>query len=81
MLSLNEERMSESLIEPLTNRELEVLRLIAAGDTNHEIARKLVISVSAVKKHTGNIFGKLNVNNRTQAAARARQLNLLVVDE
>jgi len=68
------------LIEPLTGRELEVLRLIAAGDSNQAIAEKLVITVSAVKKHTGNIFGKLNVNSRTQAVARARKLGLLPAD-
>jgi LuxR family maltose regulon positive regulatory protein len=68
---------SLAVIEPLTVRELEVLRLIAAGDSNQTIAEKLVITVSAVKKHTGNIFGKLNVNSRTQAVARARQLRLL----
>ena len=73
--------MDESLVEPLTNRELEVLRLIAAGNSNQAIAEKLVITVSAVKKHTGNIFGKLNVNSRTQAVARARQLGLLSMDE
>jgi len=67
----------EPLIEPLTQRELEVLTLIATGDSNQEIANKLVISVSAVKKHTGNIFGKLNVKSRTQAIARARELSLL----
>ena len=70
----------EGLIEPLTNRELEVLRLIALGDSNQMIAGKLVITISAVKKHTGNIFGKLNVSNRTQAVARARQLNLLEIN-
>ena len=70
----------ESLVEPLTARELEVLQLIAAGDSNQEIAVKLVITVSAVKKHSSNIFGKLNVNSRTQAAALARQLKLLVED-
>ncbi len=64
-------------VEPLTHRELEVLRLIAAGDSNQRIAEKLVITLSAVKKHTTNIFGKLNVNSRTQAVARARQLNLI----
>lgn len=64
-------------VEPLTARELEVLRLIAAGDSNQTIAEKLVITVSAVKKHTSNIFGKLGVNSRTQAAVRARQLKLL----
>jgi LuxR family maltose regulon positive regulatory protein len=65
------------LIDPLTPRELEVLRILVAGDSNQEIADKLVITLSAVKKHTGNIFRKLNVNSRTQAIARARELGLL----
>jgi LuxR family maltose regulon positive regulatory protein len=65
------------LIEPLTAREQEVLDHIAAGDSNQMIADKLVITVSAVKKHTRNIFAKLNVNSRTQAVARARQLELI----
>jgi LuxR family transcriptional regulator, maltose regulon positive regulatory protein len=64
-------------IQPLTPRELEVLQLIAAGDSNQAIADRLVITLSAVKKHTGNIFNKLNVSNRTQAVARARLLGLL----
>ena len=68
------------MVEPLTPRELEILQLIAAGDSNQVIADKLVITVSAVKKHTGNIFGKLNVNSRTQAVARARQIGLLATD-
>lgn len=68
------------LIEPLTVRELEVLRLIAEGDSNQAIAERLVITVSAVKKHTGNVYGKLNVNSRTQAIVRARQLGLLPPD-
>lgn len=68
------------LVEQLTPRELEVLQLIAAGDSNQTVANKLVITLSAVKKHTGNIFGKLNVNSRTQAIARARQLGLLSPD-
>lgn len=66
-----------SPIEPLTPREMEVLQLIAAGDSNQAIADRLVITLSAVKKHTGNIFNKLNVSNRTQAVARARLLGLL----
>ena len=66
-----------SPIEPLTPRELEVLRLIVAGDSNQTIADKLVITLSAVKKHTGNIFNKLNVSSRTQAVARARLIGLL----
>jgi LuxR family maltose regulon positive regulatory protein len=69
------------LIDPLTTRELDVLQLIAAGDSNQAIAERLFITVSAVKKHTGNIFGKLSVNSRTQAVARARQLGLLASDQ
>lgn len=69
------------LIEPLSRRELEVLQLISAGDSNRMIADKLVITVSAVKKHAANIYGKLNVSRRTEAVARARQLGLLVNDE
>jgi LuxR family maltose regulon positive regulatory protein len=65
------------LIEPLTAREREVLAHIAAGDSNQMIADKLVITLSAVKKHTRNIFAKLNVHSRTQAIVRARQLKLI----
>lgn len=72
---------SLALIEPLTSRELEVLRLIACGDSNQKIAEKLVITLSAVKKHTSNIFRKLNVNSRTQAIVRARQLGILREDD
>ncbi|HSJ53288.1 MAG TPA: LuxR C-terminal-related transcriptional regulator, partial [Anaerolineae bacterium] len=68
---------AETLTEPLSERELEVLHLVAAGWSNREIADKLVISVRTVKKHVENIHGKLGVSNRTQAAARARELNLL----
>jgi LuxR family transcriptional regulator, maltose regulon positive regulatory protein len=69
-----------SPIEPLTAREMEVLQFIAAGDSNQAIADKLVITLSAVKKHTGNIFHKLNVSNRTQAVAQARMLGLIAMD-
>ncbi|MEA3376008.1 MAG: LuxR C-terminal-related transcriptional regulator [Chloroflexota bacterium] len=65
------------LIEPLSGRELEVLQLIAAGLTNREIAARLFISLNTVKAHTRNIYGKLNVHSRTQAAARSQQLGLL----
>jgi LuxR family maltose regulon positive regulatory protein len=68
------------LIEPLTPREMEVLQLIASGASNHMIADKLVITVRTVKKHTNNIFGKLNASSRTQAVACARQLGLLPKD-
>jgi LuxR family maltose regulon positive regulatory protein len=65
------------LPEPLTKREEEILELIAAGLTNPEIAETLVISPGTVKKHAGHIYGKLGVHSRTEAAARARELDLL----
>jgi len=66
-----------SLVEPLSERELELLRLIAAGMTNRAIAESLMVSVNTVKTHARNIYGKLGVRNRTQAAARARELGLI----
>jgi LuxR family maltose regulon positive regulatory protein len=68
---------STALVEQLTRREMEVLVLLAAGDSNQAIAEKLFITVRTVKKHTGNIYGKLNVSSRTQAVAQAHQLGLL----
>jgi len=70
-------RPSSSLVEPLSERELELLRLIAAGMTNRAIAESLTVSVNTVKTHARNIYGKLGVRNRTQAAARARELGLI----
>jgi LuxR family maltose regulon positive regulatory protein len=64
------------LIEPLTPREVEVLRLICSGNSNREIAEQSFVTISAVKKHTGNILGKLGVTSRTQAMVRARDLGL-----
>jgi LuxR family maltose regulon positive regulatory protein len=61
----------------LSERELEVLRRVAAGYSNQEIAQDLVVAVSTVKKHVNSIYGKLEVGSRTQAAARARELGLL----
>jgi len=66
-----------ALIEALTERELEVLQLVASGKTNMEIADELVIATGTVKKHTANIFSKLAVKNRTEAVAKARRLGLL----
>lgn len=65
------------LKEPLRDREMEVLRLIAQGYSNHEIASKLVVGLSTVKTHVNNLFRKLDVTSRTQAIARARELGLL----
>ena len=67
----------EPLVEPLSERELEVLALIAAGLSNREIAQELYIVVGTVKRHTNHIYGKLGVHSRTQAVARARELRLL----
>jgi LuxR family maltose regulon positive regulatory protein len=68
---------SQPLIEPLSPRELEVLHLIAQGRTNKEIAGQLVVAPGTVKAHTSHIYRKLDVTNRTEAVARARQLGLL----
>ena len=65
------------LAEPLTDRELEVLRLIAAGRSNQRIAHELVVALDTVKKHVTHVLGKLDAANRTEAAARARELGLI----
>ena len=65
-----------SLIEPLSERELEVLRLMAAGMSNREIAARLVISTGTAKSHVHNLCGKLWVRNRTEAAMRAKELGI-----
>jgi LuxR family transcriptional regulator, maltose regulon positive regulatory protein len=67
----------QPLIEPLSGRELEVLHHLATGMSNQAIADQLFVSLAAVKWHARNIYGKLDVNNRTQAVARARELRLL----
>jgi LuxR family maltose regulon positive regulatory protein len=66
-----------TLVEPLSERELEVLHLVATGLSNRQIAQSLVIAVNTVKNHLKNIYGKLAVHSRTQAVERARNLDLL----
>jgi LuxR family maltose regulon positive regulatory protein len=68
---------SEALVEPLSKREMEIIRLIVEGYSNKEIAQKLYISLRTVKYHTTSIYSKLGVSGRTQAAFRARELGLL----
>lgn len=68
---------NESLVEPLTPRELEILRLIADGMRNQEIADHLVISLPTVKRHIANAFGKMEVGHRTEAIVKANELGLI----
>jgi LuxR family maltose regulon positive regulatory protein len=68
---------TQILVEPLSEREIEVLRLMAAGYKYKEIAERLVISINTVRHHNRNIFGKLNVNSRAQVIDRARELHFL----
>ena len=65
------------IVDPLTSRELEVLRMLAAGRSNQAIARELVVTLDTVKKHVGHVLGKLGAANRTEAVARARELSLI----
>jgi LuxR family maltose regulon positive regulatory protein len=68
---------SNALVESLSEREIEILRLIADGHSNQAIADRLIVAISTVKKHINNIYGKLDVQSRTQALVRARELKLL----
>lgn len=73
----NPSHHADSLIEPLSERELEILQLIEKGLSNRDIAQRLFLALSTVKGHNRNIFDKLQVQRRTEAVARARQLGLL----
>ncbi|MCP5099609.1 MAG: LuxR family transcriptional regulator [Chloroflexi bacterium] len=68
---------AQPLIEPLSQRELEVLQLVAQGLSNREISERLFLALSSIKGHNRNIYGKLQVQRRTEAVARARELGLL----
>jgi LuxR family maltose regulon positive regulatory protein len=69
--------LPQPLIDPLSQRELEVLRLVEQGLSNDQISKKLFLSVSTVKGHNLRIFNKLQAKSRTEAVARARELGLL----
>jgi LuxR family maltose regulon positive regulatory protein len=71
------EVLQQDLISPLTPRELDVLRCLAQGASNLAIAAQLFITINSVKKHTGNIYRKLDASSRTQAIARGRELGLI----
>lgn len=65
------------LVEPLSDREMEVLRLVAAARSNRDIAEELCLAIGTVKKHVYNIYGKLGMRRRTEAVSRARELGLI----
>ncbi|MDP8950793.1 MAG: response regulator transcription factor [Actinomycetota bacterium] len=71
----------EALTEPLTEREVEVLKLIARGKANKQIARELFVAMSTVKTHVNNLYRKLNVGSRTQAALYAARIGLVATEE
>ena len=71
------QRRQVQMVDPLSEREMEVMQLIAGGDTNAEIAQALYITVGTVKNHVKNVYSKLNVHSRAQAIARARDLGLI----
>ena len=73
----NQKSTIENLVEPLSQRELEVLQLIAQGLSNHEIGERLFLALDTVKGHTRRIYDKLQVQRRTEAVVRARELGLL----
>ena len=69
--------LPQPLVEPLSQRELEVLQLVAQGLSNREISERLFLALDTVKGHNRRIYGKLHVQRRTEAVARARDLELL----
>lgn len=75
------EQRKAVLVEAISEREIEVLQLLADGRTNNEIAQDLFVSVNTVKSHLKSIYGKLNVSNRREAVSRARLLHLLSSDK
>ena len=76
-LPRNRPRVTQALLEPLSERELDVLRLLGTELDGPEIARQLVVSLSTLRTHTRSIYSKLGVNSRRTAVSRADELNLL----
>jgi LuxR family maltose regulon positive regulatory protein len=76
-MSSLEPLLDTGLVDPLTDRELEVLQLLGEGLSNKDIAARLIVAPSTVKQHLKNLYGKLDVHSRTQAVARGRELSLL----
>ena len=74
---LTRKKVSQPLVEPLSEREFEILRLLATGTTNREIAGTLFLAEGTVKNHVTNILSKLQVRDRTQAALKARETGLV----
>lgn len=72
-----EHRLDQPLVEPLSERELEVLGLVAKGKSNRQIAEELFLAVGTVKTHINHIMGKLDAQNRTEAVAKAQELGIL----
>ena len=68
------------MVEPLTKRQLEILKLLNAGQSNQEIAQALVISPLTVKRHASNIYTKLGVSGRLKAVTKAKTLGILSTD-
>jgi LuxR family maltose regulon positive regulatory protein len=75
--TVSTQAVAAELVEALTAREVEILRLIVAGMRNQEIADRLFISLHTVKRHIANVYGKLGVTHRTEAVARANELKVL----
>jgi LuxR family maltose regulon positive regulatory protein len=75
--NISHQAASQPLVEPLSERELEILQLLADGLSNRDVSKRLFIALDTVKGHNRNIYQKLQVNRRTEAVARARELGLI----